>query len=100
LDCDDLAILATDALGIARRQRLYVENLQLLAVERRPRTGRRIAAAHQRVDLAPRLAPVDPGDVGGGAALVGRLRMVLLDARRLASGCSETPRARTVSRTP
>src|SRR5262245_23992422 len=41
---DDLAQLAADALGIAGRQRLNVEDLQRLAVERRPRPGRGIAA--------------------------------------------------------
>ncbi len=50
----------------------------------RPGAGRRIAAADQAVDLLPRLAPVDLGVAGAAAAFVGRLRLVLLDARRLA----------------
>ena len=76
--------LAGDALRVLRRQRLGVEDLQRLAVERRPGAGRRIAAADQAVDLLPRLAPVDVRIVGAAAAFVGRLRFVLLDARRLA----------------
>ena len=56
-DLDDLAHLAGDALGVFRRQRLGVEDLQLLAVERRPRAGRRIAAADQVVDLLARACP-------------------------------------------
>jgi hypothetical protein len=58
-DRDDFANLAGDAFRILRRQRLGVEDLQLLAVERGPGAGRRIAAADQPVDLLPRLAPVD-----------------------------------------
>ena len=80
----DLAGLAGDALRVLRRQRLGVENLELLAVERTPGAGRRVAAADQPVDLLPRLAPIDPGVVGAAAAFVGRQRLVLLDARRLA----------------
>ena len=56
----------------------------VLPFERRPGARRRIAAADQPIDLPPRLAPVDAGVVGAAAALVGRLRLVLLDARRLA----------------
>ena len=58
--------------------------LQRLAVERRPGAGRGIAAADQTVDLPPRLAPVDLRVVGAAAAFIGRLALVLLDARRLA----------------
>ena len=36
------------------------------------------------MDLPPRLAPVDTGVVAPATALVGRLRVILLDARRLA----------------
>src|SRR5262249_18416144 len=60
------------------------EPLQRLALERRPRAGRRIAAADEIVDLAPGLAPVDAGIVAPAAALISRLRGILLDARRLA----------------
>src|SRR5476649_1192912 len=60
-DRDDLAQLAGDALGVLGRQRLGVENLKLLAVERGPRARRRIAAADEPVDLLPWLAPVDLG---------------------------------------
>ena len=49
-----------------------------------PGAGRRIAAADQRIDLPPGLAPVDLGVAGTAAAFVGGLRFVLLDARRLA----------------
>ena len=70
--------------GSLRGHRLGVEDLHGLAVERRPGAGRRIAAADQPVDLLPRLAPVDVGVAGAAAAFVGRLRFVLLDARRLA----------------
>src|SRR5215468_1557136 len=84
IDRDDLAHLAGDPLGIARGQRPGVEDLQLLAIEVGPRAGRRIAAADEVVDLAPRLAPVDMGIVSAAAALIGRLLLVLLDARRLA----------------
>ena len=46
--------------------------------------GRRIAAADQPVDLLPRLAPIDMRVVGAAAAFVGRLRLILFDARRFA----------------
>ena len=59
LDRDDLADLAGDAFRVFGGQRLGVENLQRLAVERRPGAGRRIAAADQAIDLLPGLAPVD-----------------------------------------
>src|SRR5262249_17332076 len=80
----DLAHLAADALGIARGQGLGLEHLQRLALERRPRAGRRIAAADEIVNLPPGLAPVDAGIVAPAAALIGCLRVILLDARRLA----------------
>src|SRR5262249_11843743 len=83
-DLGDLAHLAADALGVARGQGLGLERLQRLALERRPRAGRRIAAADEIVDLAPGLAPVDAGIVAPAAALIGCLRVILLDARRLA----------------
>src|SRR5258707_11490713 len=83
-DGDDLAHLAGDPFGIARRQRLRLEHLEGVAVEGRPGAGRRITAADEVVDLPPRLAPVDTGVVRGAAALIGRLALVLLDARRLA----------------
>ena len=70
--------------GVFRWQRLGVEYPELLAAERGPGAGRRIAAADQAIDLLPGLAPVDLGVVGAAASLVGRLRRVLLDARRLA----------------
>src|SRR5262245_8178639 len=81
---DDLPELARDSLGVAGRQRFDVEDLQGLAIERRPRTGRRVAAADQRIDLAPRLAPVDAGIVSCAAALVRGERVILLDAWCLA----------------
>ena len=85
--------------GILRRQRLGVEDLHGLAVERRPGAGRRIAAADQAIDLLPRLAPVDLGVVGAAAAFVGRLRLVLFDARRLA-GLHQVDRLRASPRRP
>src|SRR5215471_14620328 len=84
LDRDDLAELAADPLGVAGGQRLGVEDFQLLAVERGPGAGRRIAAANEPVDLLPGLAPIDLGVIWPAAPLVGRLRLVLLDARRIA----------------
>ena len=48
LDLDDLAELAADAFRVLRGHRLRLEDLQRLAVERRPRAGRGIAAADQR----------------------------------------------------
>src|SRR5215475_11008532 len=85
-DLGDLAHLAADALGVARGQGLGLEHLQRLALERRPRTGRRIAAADEIVNLPPGLAPVDAGIVAPAAALISRLGVLLLDARRL-TGC-------------
>src|SRR5262249_61866485 len=82
-DLGDLAHLAADALGIARGQRLGLEHLQRLALERRPRAGRRIAAADEIVNLPPGLAPVDAGVVAPASPLIGCLRVILLDARRL-----------------
>src|SRR5262245_20554666 len=73
----DLAELAADALWGLCRERLGVEDLELLAGELGPGTGRRIAAADQAIDLLPGLAPVYPGVVRTAAALVGRLRLVL-----------------------
>ena len=70
----DFAELAADPLRVLGRQRLGVEDFQLLAVERRPGAGRRIAAADQTVDLLPGLAPVDFGVVRPAAAFIGRLR--------------------------
>src|SRR6516165_10445968 len=84
LDGDDLAHLAAAALGVLRRERLGVEYLQDLAVERGPRAGRRIAATDERIDLPPGLRPVDMGVLRRAAALIGRLAFVLLDTRRLA----------------
>src|SRR4051812_30413033 len=81
---NDLAQLAADALGVLRRNRLGVEYPELLAAERAPGAGRGITTANQAIDLLPGLAPVDLGVVRAAAALVGRLRLVLLDARRLA----------------
>src|SRR5665213_3569096 len=52
----NLANLAGDPLRVFRRQRLSVENFQLLAIERGPGAGCRIAAANEPVDLLPRLA--------------------------------------------
>src|SRR5262249_40217587 len=46
LDRDDLAHLAGDAFGIARRQRLGLEDLERLAAEIGPCAGSRIAAAY------------------------------------------------------
>ena len=66
-------ILPAMPLGSLRRQRLRLEDLQRLAVERRPGAGRRIAAADQTVDLPPGLAPVDAGVVRAAAAFIGRL---------------------------
>src|SRR5262245_49691031 len=43
-DGGDFTELAADAFRVLRRDRLGVENPQLLAVERRPGAGRRIAA--------------------------------------------------------
>src|SRR5262249_4028547 len=83
-DLDDLAHLASDALGVARRQRIRLEDLQRLAVERRPRPRRRMAAADEIVDLPPGLAPIDARIVAPATTLVARLRMILLDTRRLA----------------
>src|SRR5262249_15521745 len=83
LDRDDLAHLAGDAFGIARRQRLGLEDLERLAAEIGPCAGSRIAAAYQAVDLLPWAAPVDMGIVGSTTAFVGGLRLVLLDARSL-----------------
>src|SRR3954469_7784425 len=80
----DVTGLAGDALGVLRGQWLGVENLKLLAVERRPGAGCGVAAADEPVDLLPGLAPVDLGVVGPAAAFVGRLGFVLLEARRLA----------------
>src|ERR1700693_2551977 len=70
-DHGDFADLAGDPLRILCRQRLGVEDFSLVAVERGPGAGRRIAAADEPVDLLPRLAPVDPGIVGTAAAFVG-----------------------------
>src|SRR6202050_1955022 len=75
-DHGDFADLAGDTFWILRRQRLGVEDFQLLAVERGPGARRRIATADQAVDLLPRLAPVDPGIVGPAAAFVGGLGFV------------------------
>src|ERR1700722_5585635 len=60
-DHGDFADLAGDPFRVFRRQRLGVEDFQLLAVERGPGARRRIAAADDAVDLFPRLAPIDPG---------------------------------------
>src|SRR4029077_8228519 len=54
VDGGDFADLAGNPLRVFRRQRLGVEDFQLLAVERGPGAGRRIAAANQAVDLLPR----------------------------------------------
>src|SRR4051812_37797099 len=81
---DDLAELAGDALRVLRRNGLGVEDLDGLAVERGPGAGRRVAAADQAVDLLPGLAPVDLRVLGLAHAFIGGLRLVLLDARRLA----------------
>ena len=62
----------------------FFEHLQCRPVERRPRAGRRVAAADEVVDLPPGLAPVDAGVVRAAAALIGGLPVILLDARRLA----------------
>src|SRR4029077_20472661 len=78
------ALLAADSLGVARRQRLRLEDLQCRAVQRGPRARRRIAAADEIVDLLPGLAPIDARIVPPATALVARLGMILLDARRLA----------------
>src|ERR1700693_3136403 len=79
-DHGDFADLACDPLRVFRRQRLGVEYFELLAVERGPGAGRRMAAADEAVDLLPRLAPVDPGIVGTAAAFVGGLSLILLEA--------------------
>src|SRR5579871_2119113 len=79
---NDLSELAADALGIARWDRLGIENLQHLAVELRPGAGRGIAAADQIVDLPPGLAPIDAGVLGGAAAFVSGRALVLLEAGR------------------
>src|SRR5262249_49183230 len=84
LDGDDLPHLAGNPLWVARRQRFRFEHLEVLAVQRRPRAGRRIASADEIVDLPPRLAPVDAGVIRRAAALIGRLALILLDAWRLA----------------
>ena len=81
---DDLAHFAGDALRILGGQRLGVENLHGLAVERRPGAGRGVAPADQRIDLAPGFRPVDARVFGTAAPLIGRERLVLLEARRLA----------------
>src|SRR5688572_3442102 len=60
-DVDDFAELAADAFRSLCGKGLRVKNLQRLAVESGPRAGRGTAAANQRIDLAPRLAPVDAG---------------------------------------
>src|SRR5262245_4094654 len=67
---DDLAHLAPDAFRVHRRQRLGLEDLQRVAVQRGPGAGRRIAAADQPVDVLPGPAPVDVGVVGTAAALI------------------------------
>src|SRR5215475_7616126 len=77
----DLAELSADTLRVLGRQRFSVEDLELLAVQRRPRPGRGIAAADQAIDLLPRLTPVDPRIVRTAPALVSGLRLVLLEAR-------------------
>src|SRR5262249_46483651 len=79
LDRDDLAELAGNPLRVLGGQRLGVEDLELLAVERRPGAWRGVAAADEPVDLLPGLAPVDLGVLRAAAALVRRLRLVLLD---------------------
>src|SRR5437764_4852812 len=43
----NLTELAADAFGVARRQRLRIENLQHLAVDLGPAPGRRVASADQ-----------------------------------------------------
>ena len=83
LDCDDLADLAGDAFGVLGRQRLGLEDLQRLAVERGPGAGRRIAAADQLIDLLPGL----PQSMFAFRRRSGLHRwpgFVLLDARGLA----------------
>jgi len=67
-----------------RRQGLGVEDFQCLAAQRGPGAWRRIAAADQAIDLLPGFTPVDFGVAGAAATFVSRLRLVLLDARRLA----------------
>src|SRR5436305_9939810 len=84
IDRDDLAELAGDALRARGGKRLRVEDLHRLVAELAPRGRRGIAAADQPVDLLPGLAPVDVRIAGTAAALVGRLALILLDARRLA----------------
>src|SRR5262249_9944823 len=84
LERNDFAELAADPFRVFRRQRLGVENLYLLAVERRPGTGRRIAAADQPIDLFPGFATVDPGILGAATALIGGFGFLLFDARRFA----------------
>src|SRR5579871_3297056 len=84
LDRDDLAELAGDPLRVLGGQRLGIEYFELLAVERGPGAGRRIAAADQAIDLLPGLAPVDLGVLRTAAAFISGRRLVLLDAWRLA----------------
>src|SRR5262249_25487034 len=91
IDGDDLAELAADALGVLGGQRLGVEDLELLAPERGPGAGSRIASPDQAVDLLPRLAPIDLRVVGSATALVGGFRLVLFDAWRL-TGLDEIDR--------
>ena len=72
-DCNDLADLAGDALGIFRGQRRGFQNFQLRAVDRCPRSGRRTAASDQAVDLLPWLTEIDARIVRAAAAFICRL---------------------------
>src|SRR5690348_8912485 len=54
----NLADFTGDAFGVLGRQRLGLENLDGLAVERCPGARRRTAATDQAIDLLPGLAPV------------------------------------------
>src|SRR5262245_18765760 len=83
-DSGDFTELAANAFRVLRRDRLGVENPQLLAVERRPCAGCRIAAADEPVDLLPRFAPVDLRFFRRAASFVGGFRFILLDVGRLA----------------
>src|SRR5215468_1086951 len=84
VDGNDLAKLPADALWVLGRQRLGVEDLESRAAQRSPGTGRGVAAADKAIDLLPRLAPIDLRVAGAAATFVSRLRLVLLDAWRLA----------------
>src|SRR5258708_8560524 len=68
VDRGDLAHLAGDALRILRRQRLRIEDLQGLAVERGPGAGCRVAAANETVYLLPGPTPFDMRVIGSADA--------------------------------